>query len=260
MRKVSLAATATAVCVGTIPATDAAAVQKDQVFRYGGARCVEPGVIVPVPVERVRPYLPAGFEPASTTGADTGLAEVTIAVADCEQTTVGRARRGRGAISDVGVLVKGPEGEGGTHYYELWQLGSVAAQRQRVKRAGVRGAHVRGLEASFDEGLVARSSGKAPWSAGSYAIDVTAGAPFGSDTLENSWWHEGTAGRIRMDFSFSGLSLVLGEGRVTTDRGSPLAAIIGGTSAEGVGFIARFDYSTVVRTARPARVGALRTR
>jgi hypothetical protein len=220
-----------------------------EVSRFEGQGCVETGVVVPLPAERLRAFLPAGYEPVSTLGAP-GLGEINVAIADCPSFTVDGAPRGRAAISDVGILVASPDRSAGGHYYELWQLTTDEAHRAGMEGAGVAGGLVDGLRADATPGPVRQGSADASWPAGGYTVQVTAAAPF-SPGASNQWWHEGPRGRARIAFSFPRIEMLLGTGRVTAEPGSPLARILGRETALGVGYVVDLDFDAVVSASSP---------
>lgn len=238
----------TAVATFAIAADGGAAAAAEQVAvgRFGGVNCLETAVVVPMPAERLAAFLPAGYVPASQSGLP-GLGDLFIGVAECERMSVDGREVGRGAISDVGIGVESPDGSPGAHSYELWELGTSSVQQSLLRRAGIAGAVVPGLD-STDDGVL---RAQAPWPEQGYSLEVTSPSPFPAGGDSNQWWHEGGRGRARLAFSFPRLAYRAGAGRVTADPGSTLAQLLGDTDATGLGFGIRFDYEAAVSAERP---------
>lgn len=236
-----------AATIGLVLPASARAAEQVEVGRFGGVNCLETAVVVPAPAERLARFLPAGYTPSSQSGIP-GIADLFIGVASCDRMTVDGDAIGAGSISDVGIGIASPDGSPGGHSYELWQLGTAPRQQALLRRAGIDGAVVSGLRS---DATAIRSHAEAPWGRDGYSVDVVPLSPFPAGGDSNQWWHEGPRGTARMAFKFPRLSYRAGPGRVSAEPGSRLAAILGASSAEGLGFVIDLDYESIVPAERP---------
>ena len=243
-----LLALACAACALT-PPTGAAAAESDlqPAFSYGGTDCVEPGVTVSVPVDRARAAVPEPYVPSSLSG-EADRADVVLLVAECGALDLdGRTVAGR-TVVDAGVVIESPDFSGGVHLYQLWHLSDAPAISERMAAVGVRGGHVGDLAVEdAGAGPLERATATVPWATSPFDLAVDA-AVSGSTFATATWWHRGPHGVVRLRYGFPRNSTQTGTGRVNARAGTPLAALIGGTQADGFGAIGRLDFAGTVAT------------
>jgi hypothetical protein len=221
-------------------------------FAYGGSDCVEPSVTVAVPVDRARAAVPEPYVPRSLSG-DAASADVLLAVARCERLNVdGQTVSGR-VVVDAGVVIETPDGTSGAHVYQLWQLSDSREVSAAMASVGVRGGQVAGL--GVDDASTALADGAratVPWTDSPYDLAVDGAVGDATSASSTTWWHRGPRGIVRLGYSFPRAASRFGAGKVSAREGSPLAQLLGGTSASGNGFVGRLDFAGRVRAERPA--------
>lgn len=200
-----------------------------------GKGCEEVVVLTAVPAEAAQAVVPAPFRPTMTAG----LAQAGVAVLRCDELGVAGTNSARTEISDTGVVIDDPTGNGGTHYYALWQLTSSPSLRQVIGAEGVDGALVDGLavESSSGAPLVTHAHGHAPWTESPFelAVDVAGGVALPPSAT--TWWHRNGSEVVRMDYAIGEAAVNTGLGMISTTPGSRLAEVLGGARAAGAGLV-----------------------
>lgn len=205
--------------------------------------CRQAGAFVPVDPNRVRPYVPAEF---ALSGAP-GFATLLLTGGDCTQTVPGASSSRFGLVA---VAVHDPQGVDPTNFYDLSWVFDAKNLAKFVARHGVASSFADDLsyEESLDRSIARADVGRSPL--GRFSVTVRA-AIVGPPPVElaSRHWHVGRYGRVLSETRHTGFDARMGTGVVQADRGSPLAALLGGTRATGFGMTARFDFETTIAPA-----------
>lgn len=183
-----------------------------------------------------RAVVPTNF---TILGGAQGRATVAIGVAKCKKTGLQGNESENVSLSDAGVMIQPPDGAPGIHAYQLWSHTDVREQRAAMRTLGIPSDLG---EFTLDQGALtplAPAKATAGANASNYTITGATLAPRAPINFEISWWRATNNGTIRIHYVFTGTSAEA-RGTVTAPTGSPVAKLLGTTSAEGGGFLPQF--------------------
>ncbi len=215
--------------------------------------CQEFAGLYPVPIANVAPHVPAQYTIASFDGV---TASVVFRTAYCEGIAIDGGPSRSGIVSQIGVNVLPPEGEGDINNYTIHYGTDRRRLARKLRRAGVNAKFIPNLEFDYDD-----SDGT-----GEYFIEnprpqfahVISG-PASDPPPEQepipfvaNWWKFGYAGDVVMETSIDELfqgdaSQVL----VTTTPNSLVADLLGGTVSAPTVFAIRGIIPEAVMDVRP---------
>lgn len=190
-----------------------------------------------VPIGNAQSAVPAPFV---ATERAPGMGGAAIGVRRCEALSLDGApvEAPRILVAEVGVFVDTPpDSEPGRHFYQLWGLSTVDALSTTMQDLGLEGGLVAemSLELSPVGGTVS-----VPWLSSPYEYSVNAAGPAFIDMpgVTFTWWHDGPRGRIQSKYNFPPERLrIPGPATIIAVEGSPLAQLLGGSTAHGLGAV-----------------------
>lgn len=196
--------------------------------------CREFAGVFPVPLANIASRVPSAYEPATYDGI-TGF--VVFRTVECQGLTFDDGDAdGPSIISQVGVNLFAPQGEGDINNYALHYGSTSQALVQRLKHAGVGASRINGLTFEFADGDGDGSGTYTianPKKAYEHVIAGPASDPPVSDPgipfLAN-WWQDDKATNVVMSTDIP--ALFQGDGsqvQVTTSPNSTVAELLGGT-------------------------------
>ena len=216
-------------------------------FTISGEGCVGVLTLLPLPIDRLRPFVPAPFQ-AYDFGVDVGL--LRVRVTRCQRLTAAGNSLSPVVFSSAAIDIEPPKGASGAsaHTYELWHLSTWSALRQRFADNGMVADVVDKL--TVDEpskpplGAIRAS---VPWARGSYSVDLAAPDPTAGIPLEHqeSAWHRGPQGTFRTYSSFKEVQHA-GAALVTAASGSDLGRMIGLPAGPMAGEHRTFSFTAKV--------------
>ncbi len=225
-------------------------------FVYTG-HCDDVVVLLPVDLSALQQFVPSPpYSPLPGQGGK-GVLGVTV----CNATNL--AIQGRpqppGVLSDLLVSIRDPTGGTAESWYVIWQIGNNAALRAEQAALGEFGASVAGMTYSSHAGASPGTTSTAtavPWSYSPYDTSgLSVDSPPQMATKTNVFWQEGALGTIQISNTFTNETLDPLQGHVNAASGSPLATLLGSTSADGAGFLLHIDFvQTEALLAAPANV------
>jgi len=236
----------------TLTTATARADSLQQVFSWKGTGCVEPTGVAVVPASQVAPFLPKGFEPTEALGLP-GMSDVVLTSTTCKQLSVDGATVAGGFVADAGISIASPDGSPGDHFYELWQVSSIPALHDRLSALGVPGELLNGLRWDvISTGPLSHADVDVPFSADpySFSIDAVTPLPLGGD--QTSYWRVVDGRRVRIAYTLANHTDTEGGSQISAAAGSPLAQLIGSTSATGLALLGHFDFTSTVAATPPA--------
>jgi hypothetical protein len=191
--------------------------------------CQEFAGVFPVPLANVASRVPADYAPATYDGVSGFVVFRTV---QCEGLVFddGEAEDGSTIISQVGVNLFAPQGEGDINNYALHYSSTSKDLVQRLKHAGIDAKRIDDLEFEFDDGEYTIVNPKKQYR---HRIEGPASDPPASDPgipfLAN-WWQDDGPTNIVMSTDIP--ALFQGDGsqvQVTTKPNSAVAELLGGT-------------------------------
>ena len=184
-----------------------------------------------VPLENVRDLVPAQF---SIAGEETGTAQLVFGVYSCEAVTVGN-KVAPSVISQVGVALNSPDGTGVVNSYGLGmntsnqylaQFARTVGVPALVNKAQTYSESINGFGLIDSVGHVG-----APFES-EFTVNATGpGVAFPFPNFVSNWWQETDLGISKLSFTAPVWDIGFCGGGVTVAAGSPVAEILGGTSA-----------------------------
>lgn len=207
--------------------------------------CEQIGAFIPVPVSRVREYVPNGFTP---TGEQAGVAVVLVTGGRCDPWFIDGKEVPPLQFGLISVLID-PPAEHQANGYDLWwqtdhrrfyrgytRLGISTEFVPDLRYETVRGPHG-GVTSAFVD-----VPGEATWF--SMEADLVAHAPSpGIDDIPSTHWHLGPHGLVLgvhdNDDSWAGGATIV----IRTEPGSPLADILGGDTVTIAGGLLEFHHT-----------------
>lgn len=212
-------------------------------LRWSGSGCQEVQVIVAVPEAQARAFVPEPFELDAAGGA----VEVLVGFVSCERIQMGR-RNAPGMVSEVGIAIRSPDGSAGNHVYSLWQVNDRRDLRSAFARLGMAGGRA---PMSFDvteiAGPTLTIASSIGWKRSSYSIWVAGAEPRFIGSGASVWWHAGSKGIYRIDYSLPSVEAAPSPGVLEAEPGSPLAELIGTDSVPATALFYRFPFSASAR-------------
>ena len=206
--------------------------------------CEQPGVILTVPTERVREWVPPGFPIYEVAGRSPLFATGVR----CDRHTIDGVT-GPNTYGLVSVFSDHPDGLSTSefgHAYDLWWLNSTAAAADAYDRLGFTNELAPAIHASIGAGAAtfdALGAERFPFRVDVRTVPALVPPAGLGATLDTYHWHVGPNGRALIDPHHTGMSVRGGLGTVTAPAGSPLARIMGTTRASGPGGTLRFDFT-----------------
>jgi hypothetical protein len=194
-----------------------------QDFEVSFEDCTEFAGIALVPEAQARALVPSSY----TLAGDTTSAVVVVRVVECQAVSVDGGPAQPTRLAQIGVTLVGPDATADIDNYLLWYVTDNGQLHGRLQAAGLDS-----VQDSLDYAVSAGSLAievDSPQSA-AYTVSGTAIAPASAPTqFVARWWGEGRRGTVQMltdlpDIQFGSASTLL-----TTDAGSELALLIGGT-------------------------------
>ncbi len=221
----------------TSPALGQPGAPPGRVVTMSATACDEVQMTVQVPIENAQAAVPEGF--TATEGAP-GNGTVAIGVRRCDAMSVDGAsvESPKILVAEVGVFVNTPkDSDPGRHFYQIWGLSTVDALSTRTDHLGLEGDLVPEMSVALSPlgGTVS-----VPWPSSPYGYSVNAAGPavIPMDGVTFTWWHDGPRGRIRSEYVFPPERLrVPGPATITAAEGSPLAQLLGASTASGLGAV-----------------------
>lgn len=198
--------------------------------------CTEFAGLTPVPIGNVRDLVPSHYEIAGETD---GVGIVVFRTASCDGVSIDGGRARPGIVAQVGVNVVPPTGTGDINNYTLYYATNSVHLFARLIIAGV--------HARFVPGLVYEYTPDGTGTGGDLFIDVPRprnaayelsgpeSEPLPGDPgfpFVANWWRFAWQGDVVMETTIPNIRFGDASGvTVTTDAGSQIAQILGGTSA-----------------------------
>ena len=211
---------------------------------------------------RVRPFVPEEFRIAELNGQ----AIVLVTTPSCTEMKRDEAPIPDVLYTDVLVGIDPPPGATQTaplsNAYIVWESSNSRAVREGQGHLGVFGGFVPGMTFQIQEtGATKMITADVPWSYSSYSLSGESLGPqvpfrgFGecdAETCRNTFWHEGDRGLITFSNTFTEPTAAYASAALTAAAGSPLAQIIGGTSATAsFAGLARLPFVGTIELVRP---------
>ena len=240
MKRFSISLLAVTLLAGFVPVS--AATSRPLIF--GGSGCEELQVILPTPETRARPFVPDVFE-LDATG---GVVQVFVGFVSCARLEL-KGKDGPGMVSEVGIAIRPPRGESGSHVYALWQLSDRVDMRKALSKLGLAGG-VADISFVWNElaGGTMSADASVDWKDAVYSVQSAGTAPLRPVGVSRStWWHAGRKGVMRIDYLLSELAIGTTGGTVTVEGGSPLADLLGGGSQVAAVPTYRFHFRASAR-------------
>ena len=196
--------------------------------------CQEFAGVFPVPLANVAAHVPADYEPATYDGV---TAFVVFRTVECQGLVFddGETEDEPTIVSQVGVNLFAPQGEGDINNYALHYGATSKELVQRLRRAGIDAKRIDGLVFEYDDdcddgGTYTIVNPKKEYR---HRIEGPASDPPASDPgipfLAN-WWQDGGPTNVVMATDIP--ALFQGDGsqvQVTTKPNSAVAELLGGT-------------------------------
>lgn len=249
-----LAAGCAVITLLSLPFDIAAAGTVPVVFRFSGRNCTEVSALIPVPEQRVRPFLPPGYEPRSAARIP-GLGQVAAGVLSCEQFLVDGVPEGPASIGHAGLGAAPSEGATGADDYLLWHLSTSCRHRAGMTRAGIAGGFVPGMTATRSGPALIDAAAYVPWGVEGHQINVpTAAMNPAASAFIGFRWHQGPAGRAVVRITGVVREQSLGPGTLASVPASTLARLTGGTSTTAAATAQVLDFDAVVSAEAPLDV------
>ena len=188
--------------------------------------CTEFAGIGLVPAANAAPLVPAGYTLVQV-GAQ---AMVVVRVARCSSAVIDGKNVGQTITSQVGITLQGPDASADINNYTVFYATNQARLHARLQAAGLRADNSNDLGLSLSGGALHATSGS-PHSS-SFDVSGSAQAPSAAPVqFIASWWGEGVHGTVQARTVFPNISFFTGASTtLTTDAGTELAALIGGTT------------------------------
>ncbi len=218
------------------------------------ADCQESAGLYPVPIANVAPYVPAQYTVASFDGV---TASVVFRTAHCEGIAVDGGFSRAGIVSQIGVNVLPPEGEGDINNYTIHYGTDHLRLAQALRRAGVAARFIPNLEFDYDDDGDGTGAYFIENPRPSFAHVISGPAsdpPPGQAPVPfvANWWRFGYAGDVVMETSIP--ELFQGDASevlVTTSPNSIVADLLGGTVSAPTVFAIRGIIPEAVMEVRP---------
>lgn len=210
-------------------------------FSSAGGPCFQGALAFAVPTQNLRPFVPSDFP---LVGA-AGRASIFIYTVSCEAVAIDGGTPRDLTFTGVAAFVRPPDGSLGVQAYDILMTVDDADYHAEVSALGLdQGLVDVGFKTVPVAGPVVKISANTPWAYSPYRWMLLAVKPPALGVpVPTVHWQDGALGRVRTDDAHTNLIVAPGVGSVTASPGSPLARILGGNSAVGVGAILRFSYS-----------------
>jgi len=203
--------------------TTAAVANKDFDVEFDG--CVVFAGIGLVPTAKARALVPAEY----TLAGDAEHARIVVRVARCSGSVVDGKNTGPMIVSHIGIGLIGPDTTTSINNYTLWYATDNARLHAKLTALGVNADKTNSLSLTLNAGTlsVLSSSPHTP----SFQVLGTAVPPTAAPIpTTGTWWDDGCHGTVRSRTPIPAIQFGTAHTVLTTPAGSPLAALIGGTS------------------------------
>ncbi len=199
-------------------------------FEVDFESCTEFAGIGLVPAENASPYVPTGYDLA-TSGTD---ALIVVRSVECANISVDGKAGSPGKLSQIGLSVSGADTSADINNYTLWYVTNHALLHSKLRGAGLNSVKEPGLEYTLAPGLpqasltLASSNARTPEFTATGLVSEPTGDP---TSFIATWWEDGRHGTIRSRTEFPEITFTYdGSITLTTSAGSELASLIGGTT------------------------------
>lgn len=193
--------------------------------------CVESIGVGLIPTAQALALVPAEFH---LVGEGQPVTPIVVRTARCGRIAVDGNRAKAGSVVQIGVVIVPPDFSGDINNYTLWYYTSDAKLAHHLERLGVAAQHVPTIDYDYEPGGPGSPLFVAVPRPGSprLVLDgtvVESTTPAGS--FEAIWWAKRNRGSVRMDTLVPAISIGSANLTLTTDAGSALGQLIGGSSA-----------------------------
>ena len=193
-------------------------------FDVDFSSCAEFVGIGLVPAANAQPFVPAGY----TLAGGGGNALVVVRIASCSGAVVDGKSVGQTTTSQVGITLQGPDESADINNYTVYYGTNQARLHARFEAAGLSTDNTGGLSLTLAGSSLSAVS--APAQSTDYQVSGTAVPSVPTTTFTASWWGNGQHGVVRSRTVFPAISFGGAATTLTTEAGSDLATLFGGTT------------------------------